>query len=266
MDILLFSENLQAGLREKINEFNVEQDELLKVGSLMTVIRQTITELKTFTSKYKFQDEAEEIKFFKEVKPVFLSQFYYYKKVFAVRLFDSFKDERSKQANYYRMLTVVETFSKKNYEFYKYCMANNSDMDSYYFVRSRRGLKSISKDERFTTGYDVKLGRILANELLKTYLLKALQRMSRSEVSHNLIWTGQKAALIELIYALHTVQAFNKGNAEIKMIATTFENLFSISLGNYYRVIQEIRTRKSGQTNFMDQLKEKLLERFRELE
>lgn len=79
-----------------------------------------------------------------------------------------------------------------------------------------------------------------------------------------LTWTGPKASLIESIYTLHSVEVFNRGKADIKLIASAFETLFNVSLGNCYRVIQEIRIRKSGRTNFLDQLKKKLQERIDE--
>jgi len=76
-----------------------------------------------------------------------------------------------------------------------------------------------------------------------------------------LLWTAPKAALIELLYSLHSAGVFNDSNAEIGQIARYLQTAFGVDLGNYYRAFQEIRIRKSGRTNFIDMLKKKLVER-----
>lgn len=256
MDITTFSEQLQTRMKEKLGELNTDQDELLKLGNALTFIRTIIGELKGFVSKYKFESEDEEIKFFKEIKPVFLSQFYYYKKVFSLRLFDSFKDIKSRQANYYKMLQQLEKYARKNHEFYEYCMTNSTFLDRHYFLRNNQTHKLIDRDEKFSTGHENKLARILANELVKKNILKLLE--NSGDETPALTWTGSKTDLIELMYALQSVHAFNNGSADLKQIASSFERYFNIGLGNYSRVLQDIRLRKSGQTNFLDELTDKL--------
>lgn len=257
MNIIAFSDQLQLRMKESLADLNTDEDEVIKIGNALTFLRQITKELKQFTSTYKFKEETEEIQFFKEIKPLFMSQFMYYKKVFAIKLFDSFKDFKSRQANYYHLLQQLETFARKNRDFYEYCMTGTTYLDRQYFTRNKQFLKSVDKDETFTTGYDTRLAKILANELLKNFIHKSLQK-SHSESDGNcarLAWTGSKTDLIELIYALHYSDVFNAGTADIKLIATHFENSFNVSLGNYYRTLQDIKLRKSGQTNFLDQLK-----------
>lgn len=258
MDILTYSKQLESRMREQLEEFNADQDEILKVGHALTFIREIIAELKQFASTYKFTSESEEIKFFKEIKPVFLSQFFYYKKVFALRLFDSFKDAKTRQANYYKILQQLERFVQKNLEFYEYCMTNTTYLDKHYFTRNKQTHKSIDRDEKFSTGYDTKLAKVLANELLKKYILDLLKKSQTdrsSDIYSALIWTGSKTDLIELIYALHSVDVFNNGTANIKVIASAFEDVFNISLGDYYRTFQDMRIRKRSQTPFLDTLR-----------
>ncbi|MCK6617162.1 MAG: RteC domain-containing protein [Cyclobacteriaceae bacterium] len=264
MDILTYSKQLESRMKERLENFNPDQDEILKTGHALTFIREIIAELKQFASTYKFTDEPEEIRFFKEIKPVFLSQFFYYKKVFALRLFDSFKDLKTRQANYYKILQQLERFVQKNLEFYEYCMTNTTYLDKHYFTRNRQNHKSIDRDEKFSTGYDTKLAKILANELLKKYILDQLKKSQAdrsTDTSSTLTWTGSKTDLIELIYALHSVDVFNNGTANIKVIASAFEDVFNISLGDYYRTFQDMRIRKRSQTPFLDILKERFTNR-----
>lgn len=268
MDILTYAKQLEGRMKERLEEFNADQDEILKIGHALTFIREIIAELKQFASTYKFTDETEEIKFFKEIKPVFLSQFFYYKKVFALRLFDSFKDVKTRQANYYKVLQQLERFVQKNLEFYEYCMTNTTYLDQHYFTRNRKPHQSIDRDEKFTTGYDTKLAKILANELLKKHILELLKKLEvdrSADASSTLTWTGSKTDLIELIYALHSSDVFNNGTANIKVIASAFEEVFNISLGDYYRTFQDMRIRKRSQAPFLEQLREKFVQRTNDL-
>lgn len=84
--------------------------------------------------------------------------------------------------------------------------------------------------------------------------------LQQSDRTHKLHWTGSKASLIELVYALQCGGVFNNGNADLKQIATYFEQAFDVELGNYYRVFQDFRIRKNSRTQFIDELK-KVLEK-----
>jgi len=257
MNIITFSEQLQVRMKEYLSERNPDQDDLTRTGNAITFLRQVILDLKRFASVYKFKDETEEICFFKEIKPLFTSQFLYYKKIFAIKLFDSFRDLKSRQNNYHRILEQLKSFARKNQDFYEYCMTGTTYLDKQYFTRHKQFPKSVNTDEMFTTGYDTRMAKILANELLKSFLHNALQKsLADPQGNHSpLTWTGSKTDLIELIYALHYSNVFNTGSADIKLIATSFESYFNVSLGNYYRTLQDIKLRKSGQTNFLDQMK-----------
>ena len=80
----------------------------------------------------------------------------------------------------------------------------------------------------------------------------------------NLFWTGSKTELIELIYALQSSGAINSGTANIKELASLFEQVFNIDLGNYYHTFIEIRARKCSKTKFLDALIEVLRKRLEE--
>lgn len=56
-----------------------------------------------------------------------------------------------------------------------------------------------------------------------------------------------------------------KSSSDLKQIATYFESVFNVSLGDYYRTFLEIRIRKSGRTNFIDDIKQKLIARIQEV-
>lgn len=136
MDIMTFSEGLQKRLKE-IGDLDSAEDDLLRLGKAVTNVRGIIAELKRFTVKYSFKNAEEEVRFFKEVKPVFLSQYIYYKKMFSVLLFNSFRDRKSRIENYYKVLRKLQAFAIKNQAFYEYCMSGATYLD-HFFGPARR--------------------------------------------------------------------------------------------------------------------------------
>ena len=135
-------------------------------------------------------------------------------------------------------------------------------LDSKYFTRQHSNHKSLNMDENFSTGYDTKLARIISTELIRSFILGQLKKLTENHTNAiPLTWTGQKTDLTELIYALHSAAVFNNGSANIKLIATSLEDFFNIKLGDYYRTFQELRLRKRSQAPFLDHLKEKFEQR-----
>lgn len=82
----------------------------------------------------------------------------------------------------------------------------------------------------------------------------------RKQGPEKLEWTDSKAAATELVYGLYLAGSFNNGQASIKEIADFVQHILGINLGNYYRIMQEIRIRKSGPTNYLDRMKAALLQ------
>ncbi|MEP2130959.1 MAG: RteC domain-containing protein, partial [Algoriphagus sp.] len=73
-----------------------------------------------------------------------------------------------------------------------------------------------------------------------------------------LLWTGKKADLVELVYALKTSNAINYGNASVSELATILAEVFGKELQGYYRTFLEIKSRKKNRTLFLDRCKENL--------
>jgi hypothetical protein len=94
---------------------------------------------------------------------------------------------------------------------------------------------------------------------------KLVQPSPSTKESPTLNWTLSKTDLIELVYALHSGGAFNKGTASIADIARFFEQVLHIQLGNTSMTFQEILRRKDS-TAFLERLKEKLNEHIERIE
>jgi len=216
---------------------------------MMRFIRPLCDELRKYTVNYQFRDEAEEIYFFKELKPEVLSKYMYYNKIYVIESkFPTGSDVAQKEYLYNELNSLTFYFSR-NLDFYQYYRSKSTYLDRYYFTRNQNDLRictdssHIDKDPLYSTGYDFKVAKIITNELLKIYLTNRLQELERivqrkadngQVVESILRWTGSKRALVELIYALEANGDFNKGTATLKEIAGYFENVFSIDIGDLY--------------------------------
>jgi hypothetical protein len=272
MELKQFSEELLVKMKGQIERLTLDQpDVILRTSQIISTIEAVILELKKVVLKYQFRNDDEEIEFFKTIKPVFISQLWFHRGLFKISLFESFNDGDSRTIYYRKQLRGLQRFIIKHEEFYHYALSNSVHMDEKFFLRVNDIKKSFIQDDRFSTAYDIKLSKILTNELLKDYIFNALQKIKSTESENlsginSLKWTGSKTDLVELIYALHASEVFNKSASDVKHIASYFESIFNVSLGNYYRTFQEIRLRKSGQTNFLDEMRKKLLVRIQEAE
>lgn len=269
MELKKFAEELQNRMKVEIDQIALEQhDVLVRTSQIIFCIESQIMELKHYVLKYKFESNDEEIDFFKTIKPVFISQLWYHKKLFKIRLFESFNDTDSRMKYYRHVLKALQKYVEKHEEFYHYTISNDHHMDEKFFTRCNTSKRNLVLDDRFSTIYDNRLSRILSNELIKDYVLSAIQKIQLGFSIHSanppVSWTASKTDLIELMYALHASGVFNKASSDLKQIAKYFETVFNVTLGNYSRVFQEIRLRKSGQTNFIDEIRKNLMSKINE--
>jgi hypothetical protein len=264
-------------LEKRLTEVLQESDTIINQAERsIDIILQSIDSLKSHLTKNPFANTAEEILFFKQIKPKFVSKLIYSIELLKIegrRPIGSFK---AQQKYVRRQLSKLKSYFEDNIEFYQYYRSGNTFLDEKYFVRNVFDIRLhqdayiFDYDSNFSTSHDFKVAKIIANDLLRDYLNSSLTELEQNTYAvskfqagpkKKLIWTAPKAALIELLYGLHSAGVFNHSNAEIGQIAKYLQSAFGLDLGNYYRTFQEIRIRKSGRTNFIDLLKKKLVER-----
>ncbi|ADQ16007.1 Tetracycline regulation of excision, RteC [Leadbetterella byssophila DSM 17132] len=266
-----------ADTENKLLAIHTQNENAVNVSVLsIEIITQSLIELKQFVINHGFRSEIEEINFFKNVKPSLVSKFIYYNTILH---FEAKKDKLTNKCfkkSLQKELKRIKHFSIDNWEFYKYYKMNDTFYDKEYFLRESHKADFIffdhffEIDQSFSTTHDYKISRIIANDLIQVYLTDQILRLKQSSLKDsvveqlNLDWTESKAALIELIYALHSRSVFNNGNIEIKWIAKSFEKMLNIELGDLYHTYLEIRNRKINQTKFLDTLKYSLIKKMEE--
>ncbi|MBX9785253.1 MAG: RteC domain-containing protein [Chitinophagaceae bacterium] len=268
-------------LEEQLKFIDLEQDDPIKSAQLcIDVCLKAISKLKYILLKHKFKNQSEEIKFFKETKPKFLAPLIYHLKIYKIesRKPNGSNDIRRKYLLH--ELDKLKHYFDSNLDFYRYYRTQSNYLDHKYFIRGKYDIRLtvdsffFEADERVSTSHDFKVAKILAHDRLQVYLEEELSNLDRKESGMitqeapkvKLYWTESKTALIELIYALHSQGAFDNGRADIKDIAASFEHLFGVELGDYYRTFLELRMRKTGRTKFLHSLISSLTKKMDEAE
>lgn len=270
-------QNLILEIHNKEDKILSQSKRLIDEAYEMTLYLQDLLfSVKTFITEDGFNNDTEEIHFFRTIKPQILGKLICYNKVYGI--------ETSCPVNtgkmYYSYFSAQLANLKRDYsehvcnsDFYRYYRSGRTDRDDTYFKRGNinyhDGLNSIvfEIDSSFSTFYDYKVARIISNELLYTYLLTKINPdenpdviLQNSESTKDVFWTDSKNAIIELVYALYASGAISHGKIGIRKISLIFQILFRMPLGDLHHAFHRMKTRRGSRPAFLDQLKSSLEE------
>ena len=275
-------------MKEKINkilaQIDLEIDEIDLYGydiietslSMVHRLRNILIDLKNQLQTYVFASKEEEISFFKNQKPELLGRLLYFYKIYRIETQCPTGSNEVIKHHINMELDSLTYFFNRNLDFYQYYRSNSTIYDEYYFIRGKTDIRlcidsaQFDKDPSFSTGYDYKVAKILANEMLRIYLNKKLQKLENESYiekqQHSINsktpvrFTGKKAALIELGYALVSSGDINHGNIEIKEFMNFLSSMFNIDLGGYYDAYIAMKERKD-RTTYLRKLTDNLIKR-----
>lgn len=278
IDIFKQIAEMREKLKQRLSEIELEEQETITISerSLMEIDEVTRS-LKTLISDYNFRNIAEEIYFFKEIKPQFISLYIYHSTVLNVETSRPIAGQKILRKYYENEIEKLNVFYVENAEFYSYCRRKATYMDHKYFVRNAFDIKMkmpqtfYNYDESFTTSHDHQAAQILAYKKLEIFYKhmasKAVDGIAVGPLENqNIVWSATKVALIELIYGLYKMRCFNGGNIELSEVMKFSEKALNIDLGNYHKTIFEIRSRKNGTTKFLQLLTDNLNQHFTDSE
>lgn len=259
----------------QLQALDKEENLLCKAQQAILLLEGSFDRLKEFIISYAFKDDAEEIYFFKEVKPKFFCDLIYYQKVYNLEM-NRPKGGENEQSKYLNdQLLYIKEFFDKNKEFYRYYRAEDSYMDKYFFLRGKPEVLLnqdsfyFERDPTFSTGYDFKVAKILAIDKLETLIIKEVNSLGKDNNNYEmpikspsrLIWTGSKIDLIELIYGQYCSKSINYGNISLKQLVSQHEIIFNIELmTTFSRAYYNMRIRQN-QTSFIDRMRDSLRRR-----
>jgi len=251
-------------------------DFIKKTELSVLCVKTCLQTLKEYICNNPFQTPDEEIIFFKETKPSIYSKLIYFVEVFKIESKRPIGNSCHQKKYLLREQKKLCSFFNENVDFYTYCRNKSTHLDEKYFLRNKLDIHLclddyfFNSDPCFSTSHDYKVARILANDMLNTYLNDELQSLDqKNDQPHSEIskckseWTDPKIGLIELGYALVAKGCINNGSCDIKEIIHLFETIFNIDLGDFYRTFLEIKTRQNP-TKFLDSLRSALIHKIEE--
>lgn len=245
-------------------------DSIAATKKVVEFLGEKINELRQALSNHQFPTVAEEIAFFKEHKPRLMAQLIHHNLILEIEAnMPLTKKEKIKFIE--MMLNEISLFIQRNKLFYQYYRSGATHYDEKYFTRNHGNKLSydqthaINFDIRFCTSHDYNVAQFMANEMIVAYLEEKLEQIKNNQPTKNklqgsnLIWSGNKIDLVEVIYALYHQKVISNGTIEIKELSKAFEQFFNITIDdNIYRYYTDIKNRKGKRSKFIDVLSENL--------
>ncbi|KQS91763.1 RteC domain-containing protein [Chryseobacterium sp. Leaf394] len=276
--ILKKTEQLYEKLKLDLEYIELEEEDFIRISELsLFKIDEAVRGLKSLLTKFEFECAADEIYFFKNLKPLFISKFIYHSRVIDILTYLPAAGLEA-QLNYYRQEIEKLTLHHDNHiEFYSYYRRGATYLDQKYFLRRMYDLKMslpsglYNYDENFTTSHDHLVAQILAHRETEIFINLKIEKL-RQYGDHNaqapttLVWSESKVSLVELVYGLFQLSCFNGGNIELSEVIRFTEKTFNIDLGNYHKTIFEIRNRKQGPTKFLQMVNDHLVQHFNKMD
>jgi hypothetical protein len=262
-----FTEKLHNELLSKLNELDRNYDPLMLTDPRLSIITGTIDQIKEKLKTHHFENEEDEIHYFKKVLPETMALYIYYSDKIE---WDHINRQGSPECSYRftdRIYLQAENFRKEYKGIYEYNRDEKSHLDKIYFLRK----SPINSECKYQLGQIIDpssppihcelLSMNIAYSRLEHEMKMSLKENTDKNApinlnEDNLSWTGTKASATELLYGLKRSGLINNGNVSQKKMTMWFEKTFSIDLGNTSKVFQEIQSRKMDNLSVFDKLKE----------
>ncbi len=275
MGILAYATALLSRLEANLQPLDSSgEDKLTRFETGIYLTRQALDMLCAYLRTYEFKSEEEEIAFYKHHMTGLMAKSILYAELYKLQ---SVKPAGTPEevAKFYRLESAeIKKYLARNQNLYNYLVLEKTNQDREFFLRSAQSpiykppLAGKLVDQRQCTVYTEYFAHLKAGMALADYLhTQQAVREGRSDQPYkkhgNLIWTGKKSDLMELVYALKVSGVLNHGTARLKEISAALEVAFQYELKDLYRSFQEIQSRKKNRTQFLESCRE-LLESYME--
>jgi len=273
MDSIEYVQTRMKKLDRELSKFSIlGENTLLMIESSFFVVDKTVEEIKDWVKGSGFQSEKEEIQFFKLYMTELLSRSYFYSELFLIESNKPLEEEEKVFLFYQEQIEEIRRYFHRYVALNNYLVMGKTYLDRVYFLRASDApliypdLVRHTLDSQFCTVYTLYFGRLKAMGRLMNFLLSKVgdvgkgigkQKEERNDAS-GLLWTGSKVELVELIYALKCTSVINHGSASVSDLASVLGTVFGKRLRGFYKTFEEIRSRKSNKTLFLDKCKDRL--------
>lgn len=268
-------ETMMQEVDRRMSTIDLNRCDIIDDCRLMIVfLKEKLMEVKVAIELQPFGSDTEEVTFFKHHKPMLLGRLIYFHKVLNI---ESGLPPCKEQLDDYYMKRQVELklFFDRHVAFYQYYKSGSTHLDECYFLRRQQDLRvnihvyHFDDDFEFSTGYDHLVARIIAMELLYTYLTvrkRVIQQRESEETPACLFnlngkykWTGSTIELVEMAYGLSQMQSINGGDVPIQELVAFIAASFGIEVKDCYSAYTDMKRRKNGsRTYYLDKMRERL--------
>lgn len=250
----------------------MEADMLKKSLEASHILGDIFDRLKEFIASYEFKDVADEIHFFKNIKPRLCAHLIYYRTIYNIEMNRPVGSIEVQRTYLNKELEDIQDFINKRLDFFRYWRSGCTNLDEIYFMRGKTDMELYLEsfyyelDPKFSTNYDFKVARILANDMLQVFIQSELETLEENRYKNNdpsqhplnVKLHAKKTDIIEILYGLDTVNFF--GEVSLKRVTAFVEKAFNIDLGNISRTFAEMKSRNAP-TPFLDKMRDALLKR-----
>lgn len=264
------TERFLAALEKQLYEISLTNEKPVAQYKLSVLTcKKALNKIKNYIRGYTFENTAEEITFFKIIKPRFYAQYIYYINLYNFAVQRPVGGNDIQEAYIRLHQAEIKNFFEHNRSFYLYYRAGMDQLDQAYFTRGQfdvhTELDDFEENEHFSTSHDYKLSKIIANEKFQDYLNLELLKLNTNPEDYIIqlpftrpTWTASQTDAIELIYALKANGAINQGNIDIAELVTLWEYVFQADLKQAYHKYADITRRKKETALFLTKLAEAL--------
>jgi len=217
-----------------------------------------------------FKGQDEEVLFFKETKPKFYSKYIYQVSIYNYLIKFPPGDEEAVHTFIAAHLANIQRFFDNNRAFYQYYRSGSTQMDQVYYTRGGFNFQTepedFEEDDQYSTSYDYKLSKLMANEQFRDFLQLELAGTG-SEPCGSIgkvfpfdhpRWTASQTDAVELLYALKSGFAVNNGNIDIAELVAIWEFVFQMEIHEGYHKLLDISKRKKEMFIFLRRLTDSL--------
>lgn len=272
--MIAFIEKLNSEVLRSIERIESRDTDVLKKSlEASRVLGEAFDRLKQYIIGYRFQNDDEEIKFFKEIKPRLFFRLIYYRKLYNIEMNRPVGSIEAQREYLDAHVRAINAYTQKRLDFIRYFRSGATHLDSLYFLRGQTDTEQYLEtfyyelDPQFSTNADFKVAKILANDMLSVYLMGELESLESTNLRNMVLplsdvrptWQDSKTDLTELIYLLDSKGCF--GNVPLTQLASYISNAFNVHLDmNLSRTFCDMKIRNNP-TPWLDKAKEALLKR-----
>lgn len=264
-------ENLYSGMLEQLGYINGSiRESVQNLNDSLSCIADTMNELRERIRRHPFEDETDEINFFKYTKPRFCAWQTYVVELHKILSSVPVGTDQMVRDYYMEEIGVVNRFFRLHAFHYQYYVTDEHSKDKQFFLRCNRSLfppgrELLPDDPECSTDLDHLFSMFRAYEMLRDFLIGRI-RLLYQEPNNVFIkeiiqgrkrwWSGTKMELVEFGYGIYFTRRVNGGKADISDIIAWLEASFNEDLAQAYRMFVDITRRKTiSHTKYLDEMR-----------